>query len=428
MGKYKQISLSKGAKLYYVKNNISKSTMVRICFDCGSRCDTIPGLAHFTEHMFFTGTKTMTRDEINKKYFDFIGSNAATTSGDIYFDANLFTKEFEEYIKTVATMITESTFKQKEIDKECGIIQQEIARSKDQFGRMAHRNNKLNITGMSYYKDFGSLGTQESVAKIKTRDIKNYVKKYFVSNNCHIFVASQLSARKVKSIIEKHLISKLNFDSNFKALPYYVDYIKNAQFKNHEYKDINKTYIFVNFKHNHSISDFPFRAKATLVCDMINEFSTGIMKLMREEKSLVYSGGFSNYIMNDKESLTTFSTECDSKNVNAVIETLKEYINNIKQNGFSKSQLKQAKRMHKYNHDTSEPRVGRLMYRLSDFERYGRILKNDILKITKKVTLEECNETFKEMFFTKDVSMSVYGDIKKEELISDKKFDELFIK
>ena len=53
MGRYKQINLSKGGKLYYVKNNISKSTMVRISFDCGSRVDTIPGLAHFTEHMFF---------------------------------------------------------------------------------------------------------------------------------------------------------------------------------------------------------------------------------------------------------------------------------------------------------------------------------------------------------------------------------------
>ena len=152
MGKFKQINLSKGAKLYYVKNKISKSTMLRISFECGSRCDTIPGLAHFTEHMFFAGTKTMTRDEINKKYFDFIGSNAATSAGDIYFDANIFTKEFEEYVKTVAMLVTESTFKQKEIDKECGIIQQEIARKKDKYNFLASSKNKFNITGLALWR------------------------------------------------------------------------------------------------------------------------------------------------------------------------------------------------------------------------------------------------------------------------------------
>jgi glycosyltransferase involved in cell wall biosynthesis len=49
----------------------------------------------------------------------------------------------------------------------------------------------------------------------------------------------------------------------------------------HEYKDIGKNYIHINFKHDHNIYDFNFRAKASLVLDMINDFSTGIMKLMK---------------------------------------------------------------------------------------------------------------------------------------------------
>lgn len=428
MGKFKQINLSKGGKLYYVKNKISKSTIVKISFACGSRCDTIPGLAHFTEHMFFSGTKTMSRDEVKKKYFDFIGSNAGTTATEIIFNGNIFTKEFEEYIKTVATIITESTFNQKEVDKECKIVQQEIARSTDKFDRSSSRLNSFNLTGLKHYKDYGALGTMESVAKIKSKDIKNFVKKYFIANNMTVYVTSQLSARKVKRIIESQLVHKLPVDEKFVKLPYYVSYVKNPTFKHLEHKAIGKNYIYINFKHKHNIFDFDFRAKTSITLDMVNEFSTGLMKLLREEKSLVYNGGFDAFIKNDKECVTTFYTECASKNVNAVIETVAEYFDSVAKNGFSENQLKQAKRMSKYGSDTREPRVGRLLYKLSDFEVYGRVLKNEISSRAKKVTVKDCNELFKELFYGSEVSMTVYGDITEDELITDEKFKELFVK
>ena len=426
MNKYKQINLSKGGKLFYVKNKINNSTMVRIAFDCGSRCDTIPGLAHFVEHVFFSGTKTMSRDDINKKYFNFIGSNASTSNGDICFRASLFTKEFEEYVKTVAMIVTETTFEQKELDKEIGIVQQEIAREKDKHNRNVGRLNRLNLTELPFYEKYDSLGTDESVAIIKQKDVVEFVKKYFVANNLRVYVTSPLRLGKVKNIIERELVSKLTVDPEFEKLPYFISYVKNATFKKLETKDINKNYIMVNFNNPHTIYDFEYRAKAGLVLDMINDFSTGLLKVMREERSLVYSGSVYTELRNDKETLISFYTECATKNVNPVLETLSEYIQKIAKEGFTEEQLKQAKRMTKYNHETSEPRLGRLLFKLTDFETFGKIIRNDISKLMKKVTLEECNEIFKEMFLHNQISYTIYGSIKKEELISDEKFDELF--
>ena len=428
MGRYKQINLSKGAKLYYVKNNITKSTAVKIVFACGSRVDTIPGLAHFTEHMFFTGTKTMTKEQVTKKYFDFIGTNAATSSKEIFFDGNVFTKEFEEYVKTVAMLITESTFKQKEIDKEIPVVQQEIARKKDKFNILATNKNLLNITNLCSYDYYGALGTEESVASIKSKDVKNYVKKYFIANNMKVYITSPLSLNKVKSIIEKHLVSKLPVDEKFEKLHLFEDYVKNETFKHLESKNIGKNYIYINFKNDHNLYDFKYRAKVSLLLDMMNDVATGVMKMLREERSLVYSSRFYTDFRNDKESLISFYTECATKNVNPVIETIAEYFEKVAKNGFTEDQLKQAKRSDKYNQDTKEPTVYRDLWQLKDFDYYGRVLKREIPKLMKKVTLEECNELFKEIFLHNKISYTVYGDIKKEDLISDKKFDELFIK
>ena len=43
MAKYKSLDLPFGGKFYYVKNRLTKSTMVKLQFLCGAREDTIPG-------------------------------------------------------------------------------------------------------------------------------------------------------------------------------------------------------------------------------------------------------------------------------------------------------------------------------------------------------------------------------------------------
>ena len=179
MKKYKQIDILNGAKLYYLKNNLTRTTMTNVLFYSGSRCDTIPGLAHFAEHMFFTGTKKMDKKAITKKYFEFINTNACTSLSSIYFTGNVFTKEFEGYLNTVAEMVSESTFSEKSVKDECKVISQEIAMCKDNFQLFAYYFNDYNLSKNEIYK-FTSLGLNSTISTIKSKDIKNFVKKYFV--------------------------------------------------------------------------------------------------------------------------------------------------------------------------------------------------------------------------------------------------------
>ena len=60
MAKYYQFD--SGLVLLYEKNNINKETNINIDFDCGARCDgKLPGLSHFVEHMFFSGTDKLSK-------------------------------------------------------------------------------------------------------------------------------------------------------------------------------------------------------------------------------------------------------------------------------------------------------------------------------------------------------------------------------
>lgn len=166
MAKYKSLDLPFGGKLYYVKNRLTKSTMVKLQFLCGAREDTIPGLAHFTEHMFFTGTKEKDKKQISKQYFDFINTNAFTNGTEISFVGNIFTNEFSAYLDTVAEMITKSTFSAKNVSDEIPVVQQEIAKSKDKFSRWASESNNYNLLKNLALKNH-VLGNEKSVASIK---------------------------------------------------------------------------------------------------------------------------------------------------------------------------------------------------------------------------------------------------------------------
>ena len=423
--RFKQTNLPNGAKLYYVKNRINESTVVDINFDSGSRCDWIAGLAHFTEHMFFTGTKDLSKEDIAKKYFDFISVNASTSTRYINFNGQVFTKEFADYLSTVAMMITESTFSDKNIKKEIPVVQQEIALQKDKFQIMSAWLADYLAYESPEYKNT-TLGNQKSVATIKSEDVKKFVSKYFVANNLEVFVASPCSMGKVKKLVTKNLVNKLPVNNNFEKMPYFYNNVKNNNFYKVEYKDINKCYIYINFAMNRNRWDFDFKHKFGLVLDMLNDISEGILNALRLKKSLVYGAGIRDSYF-EKNSQSFFSTECDKENVNAVIETLAKYLKDMAKTGFTQAQLDKAKRLYEFGEVTKEVRLRKLTGKLYQFKYYGKILKEkDAKKAIKSATLDEVNALFREVFENPTVSLLVYGNATKEEVMNKKEFNKVF--
>ncbi len=426
--KYKFVKLSNGAQLAYVKNNISKTTNVRLNFDCGARCDgEIPGLAHFVEHMFFSGTKALSKDEISKKYFDLINVNASTSDNNINFTGNVFTKEFGEYLSTVATMITESTFTQDAVNKEVGVVHQEITRDNDDYQYKAYEFNYYNLMHRDVDKN-SILGNKESISSIKSNDVKKFVKKYFVSNNLYVYVSSPLSVTAVKNLIEKNLLSRLSIDNKFKPLPYFYGNVVDDQFLELKNQKIDKNYIFINFVCDRNYLEIEFKEKVSVILKMMRDYSEGILKYIRLKKSLVYSASFYTRY-DDKNMILTFKTECESKNVNELIKTVAEYLNEKKLNGFTQSQLDKTKRLITYAEHEEEPRVMNEFRKLFDFKKYNKVLDYKKLEqLRKDVKLDEINAIYNEIMDKSRVSLSIYGNMDKKDLITKKEFNNLFNK
>ena len=427
MEKYKNIDLCNGAKLYYVKNNITRTTIVDVVFNCGSRCDTIPGLAHFTEHMFFNGTKQHDKKAITKKYFDFINTNACTNHAKIYFTGNIFTKEFKDYLNTVSEMVAESTMTEKEVQNERKVINQEIAVYKDNNQMNAYYFNDYNLARDNLYK-YANLGSTETIATIKSKDVKNFVKKYFVQENMEVYVSSPLSVGKVKNIVQKTLCAKIPTNNKFKELPLHKFVIKDESFFEIQTKDIGKNYLFMNFAFDADFKDVKLRKKLELLLELMNNQSEGIMNDLRwgSDKNLTYSGRFFNYL-GDGKGVITFNTQCDKENITPIIETVANYVQKVLKSGFSQKTLDFEKREYKYDDDAKEPHSRRKFSKLFDYKMFGSVRDEKLMrKYITETTLDECNSLFRSIFEKPRLSTTIYGDATKKDVITKTKIDKLF--
>lgn len=428
MNKYKSLSLQNGAKLYYTKNNLSKTTMTHIVFNSGSRFDSIPGLAHFTEHLFLSGTKKKSKSEISKEYFEFINANMATNVSKIFFMGNVLTKSFKKYLSLVAECVTETVFSEKAVKDEMKVITQEIAAYKDNFQLNAMYYNDYFLTNEDVYK-YSELGTEKTIATIKSKDVKNFVKEYFVQENMEVYVASPLKLSAVKKFVEQTLSTKINKNKNFTEIPNYRFEIKNDKFYKIITKDIGKSYLFINFIIPCMPKDFKRTKQIELLVKMLNNQSDGIMNDLRwgGDENLTYGAWF-GMSQGKEHNVITFYTECGKSNLNPIIEKLATFLNNIQQNGFKQKTMDFEKDKDKYLEDAKEINLRSEFHKLYDFKLYGHVRdEKQMRKYTAETTLEDCNKLFKEMI-NSNISLFVYGDATQKDVVSKTDFKKMFNK
>ena len=163
-----------------------------------------------------------------------------------------------------------------------------------------------------------------------------------------------------------------------------------------------------------------------LALDIVNDSSIGLLKQLRLKKDLVYSGGV-NYIKMKENCILIFNCNCEPNNVNEVIKTTAEYFKSIFKEGFTLENLIRVKRYAKHNEVSKLPSIDIEFNRLYNYRWYGKVLDyKKLKKIKAKATVEDCNNVIKEAFTNGKVSLSLYGQIDKENLITKNQLNEMF--
>lgn len=162
------------------------------------------GLAHFLEHCLFKGTQKRKPFHILSR-LDSVGGelNAFTSKEELCIHASFTNEHTERSIELLADISMNSTFPEKEIEKEKEIILDEINsyldspsdRIFDDFDALMFENHPLgnNI-----------LGTKESVNSFDSKDLNQYVERLLTAENGVISYVGAIPISKFQKLLERY--------------------------------------------------------------------------------------------------------------------------------------------------------------------------------------------------------------------------------
>ncbi len=205
---YAILDLPSGLRVIHQPVAHTKVSHCGFLFDTGSR-DEQPdqlGLAHFWEHMAFKGTRKRRAWHILNRLETVGGElNAYTTKEKISFHASVLSQHFERALELLTDITFHSTFPEKEIEKERGVILEEMAMYLDApDDAIADEFDALTFPG-GHPLGTNILGSKESVGAFQQADFRRFVEGQTAPHQGVFASVSNLPTKTVFRLAEKYL-------------------------------------------------------------------------------------------------------------------------------------------------------------------------------------------------------------------------------
>lgn len=184
-----------------------ETVAVAVSVDVGARYETPEenGLAHMLEHMAFKGTQRRDARAI-AEIFDDIGGqgNAYTSAEQTVYYAKVLKEELTTAVDILGDILLHSTFDEGELERERGVILQEIAMHHDSpddlvfdlFQETAFPDQPI---GRSI------LGTPENIARFTRNDMQSWMDRFYHPQKIVVTAAGNLSHDELVALTKEHL-------------------------------------------------------------------------------------------------------------------------------------------------------------------------------------------------------------------------------
>lgn len=200
-------TLPNGIRVVYQHVPTTKIVHCGIFLDVGSRDENHAnqGIAHFWEHMAFKGTEKRKSFHIISS-LDAVGGelNAYTDKEKIVFYASVRDQYMERSIDILSDITFHSVFPQAQIDKERGVILEEMAMYldtpddslQDEFDALLFENHPM---GMNI------LGRQETVSSFMRKDFVSFFKNHVDTSRVVFSCVGNIPPDKIEKLATKYL-------------------------------------------------------------------------------------------------------------------------------------------------------------------------------------------------------------------------------
>src|SRR3989344_2401449 len=204
---FKKTILYNGLRIITAPEPDNPAATILVLVEAGSEYETkeINGLSHFLEHLCFKGTKKRPKAIDISGELDGIGAfyNAFTSQEVTGYFAKAEAKHFDKILDVVSDIYLNSVFDSAEIDKERGVIIEEINMYEDLPMAKVHYLFSELLYG-DQPAGWDIVGEKEIIRTLTREDFIAYRKKHYLAGKTIVVVAGNINEdeaiAKVKSI------------------------------------------------------------------------------------------------------------------------------------------------------------------------------------------------------------------------------------
>lgn len=240
------------------------------------------GVSHFLEHMAFKGTARRSAAEIAEAVEDVGGHiNAYTAREQTAYYVKMLKEDLPLGADIIGDILTNSVFDPAEVERERGVILQEIGQANDTPDDIVFDHfQEAAYPGQAMGRPV--LGTEATVGAMTRADIAGYLGHHYVTGNTVVAATGALAHEEVVALTEKHFAGLRVGQPG----PYEVARYDGGEFR--EARDLDQVHIVLGFP---SVAyDDPDHYPVLLLSTLLGGgMSSRLFQEIREKRGLVYS-------------------------------------------------------------------------------------------------------------------------------------------
>ncbi|MEK9175585.1 MAG: pitrilysin family protein [Patescibacteria group bacterium] len=337
---YKLKKLSSGLRILTVPVEHTGVFTMLVLVGTGSKYETkkINGISHFLEHMFFKGTRQRPEPGAVNRALDSVGAqyNAFTSKEVTGYWVKAARQHFDLGLDIVSDILTEPLLSNDEIEKERGVILQELRMRNDD--PISRANILLeDILWGDQPAGWWIIGSEKNIKSFKREDFINYFDEQYVAKNTLIVLGGAYpknAEEKIKKAFAK--LKSGNPHSKKKTIDRQTQIKVLAEKKQNEASNL-----IVGFR-GHSMHDPRRYAEDLMGVILGGNSSSRLYMEIREKRGLAYyvRAGATRYADSGHFDI---SAGVPHGKIAVVLKIIADEIRRIKKNGVTKLELESAK-------------------------------------------------------------------------------------
>lgn len=401
-----------GLRLVYKQIPSVRSVGISVLTAVGSNNESeeLNGISHYIEHVFFKGTAKRSSFEI-VEYIDGIGAqiNAYTSKQNTCFYTLSVDDKAENCAEALSDILFNSLFDEKELEKEKGVVLEEISMSDDEYSDAV-----IDLLGEAYFgkNPLGKtiLGTRENVSKFTRQNVVDYIAQHYSAKTTVISIVGNIEYSRAKALVEDYFEGKFPTcterdwaDTLHVTTPTYLK----------KFKDIEQANIAI------AMPSVPFGSNLDMPLMLVNNLvgggmSSRLFQEIRENLGLAYNVYTypSTYVSNG---VMCVYIGTNDKSVKKSLEATSKIFADIAKNGLTKEEINRGIQQLKGSYVLGQESTSALMRVYAKYALYN----NELFDIDKKleqienINASQVNDVIKACFDTSLSSIAYIGkDVK----------------